>query len=805
MKRILTTLFITFYILSFAHGDDEFGCIIRDKKGHYREHNVGFLKMTLDISFDVMQQEVYGNIIYDFIPLQKEVDTLFLDAPHISFQSVSLDGEVLPFYTNEEGIVLQFPATLSWEKEYKLKMEYTAHPKKGIYFMGWDDETDRLRKQIWTQGQGIDNRHWIPGFDGVTDKLITETNITFDKGYEVVSNGAFVDKTDNQDGTTTWQYAMNEPHVMYLIMIAIGEYEYKDMKSASGVISRQYYYGDKPETFAPTYQYSVEMMDWMEAEFGVDYPWQKIYRNVPVQDFLYGAMENTTSTIFTDYYVQDERAALERNYIGTNAHELTHQWFGDLITEWSGTHHWLHESFATHYAKHFKRSVFGEDQYQWARRGEMKSAWNAAKKNDYPVAYTDAGSSRHYPKGSLVIDMLRYVVGEEQYKKVITEFLKKHEYDMVDTHLFYLQFMETLGINLDWFFEQWLYKGGEPHYDVSYLAKTDETIFTVEQTHELTDLVGYFKMPIVFQVHYTDGSFDEIKKMVEGESTEVKVPNTEEKEISFTLFDPNWNVLKTVDFEKTYDELVAQASNAPNMIDRHDAILALDDFDIEEKRKDLLSIYDNEDFYANKVAIIKQIANDEHKKTGKTLIAALDDEHHEVRRAVLQNMDEISADMAIHIEGLLLDDSYVTIELALKKLCKNFPEKTADFLAKTKDIDGHNYNIKITWLRIANENNMSGYLYQLYDFTSHSYEFRTRLKAMNAIDQLGYFSKEYVGHLLDATANFNRRLNKTAKDYLKSFAEDEVQKMLIINTAKNTEWLPNEQERIDAFLESMEQ
>jgi aminopeptidase N len=121
-------------------------------------------------------------------------------------------------------------------------------------------------------------------------------------------------------------------------MLAIDKFSYKDVVANNGIVSRQYYYSDRPETFASTYQYSKEMMDWMPKELGVPYPWE-VYANVPVQDFyVWGYGKTHRQTIYTDYYLQDARQALDRNYVATNAHELTHQWFGDLVTEWSATH-----------------------------------------------------------------------------------------------------------------------------------------------------------------------------------------------------------------------------------------------------------------------------------------------------------------------------------------------------------------------------------------------------------------------------------------------------------------------------------
>ncbi|MFN3939326.1 MAG: M1 family metallopeptidase, partial [Chitinophagales bacterium] len=453
---------------------------------------------------------------------------------------------------------------------------------------------------IWTQGQGTDNRHWIPGYDDENDKLITEMIITFDKNYQVISNGNLISVTDNRDNKTkTWHYAMNKPHAFYLMQLAIGEYAVKEYPSKSGIISSQYYYPDRAETLEPTYGVSTELMDWMESEIGVPYPWDT-YANIPVQEFLYGAMENTTATIFTDYMMQDARAADDRSYHSTNAHELAHMWFGDLVTEWSGTHHWLHESFATHYAKKFMEYRYGDDFFQWRRRDEMISAFGADAKDEFPLAHSEAGGARHYPKGSIVLDMLRYVVGDAQYRKVVKEYLEKHAYTNVTTHDFYLQFAETLGMNLDWFFDEWIYKAGYPEYTISYSATSDSTIIEVSQTQKQTQTVGLFKMPIIMQVHYTDGSFDEKKAWIENEKTNVAIPNPLHKTIAFVLFDPNSQVYASVNFKKEFSELRYQAYNAPNMMDRFDAITDMRNISLDTKREDLIAIYYKETWHGIK-------------------------------------------------------------------------------------------------------------------------------------------------------------------------------------------------------------
>lgn len=797
MKKLYSLLLlITFFNIIFAQ--DDFNCLIVDSAGFIREHKVDFEKLVLDIKFDAKESKVIGFANYKFKPLRSEVDELFLDAPNINIVSISLGGQKIAYDFVDGGINLSFPNTLTWDRTYHLLIKYTAQPKKGIYFIGWNDKTKRSREQIWTQGQGIDNRHWIPSYDGVNDKLITETVITFETGYEVISNGELVSKTKNKDNTTTWHYAMDKPHALYLMMIAIGKYEYRDYESNKGVTTRQYFYPDKKEAEEVTYQYTNEMMNWFDEELGIPYPW-KIYRNVPVQDFMYGAMENTTATIFTDYYLQNKKEALERNYVGTNAHELAHQWFGDYVTEWSSSSHWLHESFATHYSKQFLRTVYGEDWYKWKCRGEQKSSLRASLKNDLPIAHTSSGSSRHYPKGSFVLDMLRYVVGEKEYKKTVTDYLKNHAFGMVDTHDFLMAFMKSLGMNLNWFFNQWIYKGGEPEYEISYKTRMAKTIVSIKQIHEQKDLVGLFKMPIKFQVHYKDGSMTEATEWIQNEIEEVSIPNKSFKKVEYVLFDPNSNILKKVKFDRPYKVLLAQAQKAKNLIDRYDAVTAMSNIDVDKKRDDLIGIYLEETHKAIKQDVLLQLKEDDHAKTEQLYVYALGEKDVKVRKVAIENLTIRSKRYLKFYEEVLQDESYVNVEKALVLLCEKYPSMTTEYLNRTRHLANENTKFKLTWMKLKFGKQKVLYS-EIAEYASPSFEFRTRIKAMKILEEVGYSETPYLYSLVDAYVHFNRRLVGASSKQLKGFLEDKEAGSIIGNYVANHKWTAYEKEKIEKLL-----
>ncbi len=457
---------------------------------------------------------------------------------------------------------------MRWNETDSIRFVYEAHPWRGLFFIGWNDPKGIRRKQIWSQGQGNDNRRWIPMYESQNDKMLTETTITFDKNYQVLSNGKLISVKDNNDGTKTWHYTLSEPQASYLVMLGIGKYGIKNEVTKAGVPLHLYYYPDEANRVEPTYKYAAQMVDFIANETGIPYPWSS-YSQIPVEDFLYGAMENTTATVYGDFYYVDKRAFLDKNYINVNAHELAHQWFGDDITGRNPQSSWLHESFATYYAKLFESSIYGDDFHEWERRKEQNAALHASEYNQLPIVHTQAGSARIYQKGSAVLDMMVYTFGEPEFKRVIHYYLKKYAYQNVETNDLYLAFQDVLGLTPHWFFEEWLYRGGEPEYSVSYRdvlpegSKNRETIIHVEQTQKLDELTGLFKMPIVFEVHYADGSFDSKKQWIQKQSEEVIIPNNENKKIAYVLFDPGSYILKKVHFQKSLNELKVTSDEFP--------------------------------------------------------------------------------------------------------------------------------------------------------------------------------------------------------------------------------------------------
>jgi aminopeptidase N len=807
MKHIYI-LFLSLIFSINALAQHDLACYHADPERE-REHSVDITHMKVEVKFDVNQPKggkVLGKVTHSFKPLRPSVDTLFFDAPGITILKAEMGGKGVNFKVRPAGVTVYFDKPVNWNNSYELTFEYEATPRKGIYFIGWDRpeatgdlSLSKIRRQIWTQGQGIDNRNWIPMYDNMNDKFTTETMVTFDSYYKVLSNGKLMSEKSNKDGTKTWHYKMEKPHAGYLLMLAIGDYAIKSTKTSRGTPVNFWYYPEFKERVELTSLYTEKMIEFLEDETGFPYAWGA-YSQVMVQDFLYGAMENTTATIFGDFFFVDERSFEDRNYIGVNCHELTHQWFGDLITARDSRDIWLQENFATFYAKWFYGILpeYGMDEVKWNQLGEFNSAHRAAEKDNLPVRHSQSGTARAYPKGSSVLQMLRYVVGDDEFKAAVKYYLERHAFRNVEAYDFMNAFKDRLGYNLDWFFDQWVLRGGEPHYKINYKAVDKATWVAVEQIHNTDLVIGTFKMPIKFAVYYTDGSVDRLKVMVDNHFQQVLIPNPQNKKISFVVFDENSEILKKLTFERTVNELTEQAIKAANMADRYEALLALKSFPFEQKKSTLENIMGNaKEFHAVRAEAWKQWL-EANANTANLPAVNLKAEHKTVRQTLASHLNPLQENQRKMLVELLTDKSYGVIETALDNLMTKVELKYDDeipkWLRSVQELEGMSMSIRVKWLEYSIRNTPQGrdqyknLTQQLISLASADYEFRTRVNAMQALQRLNFLNEEAVANILDAIYRPNSRLAGPAHAVLNAFkAQHQFKEIIHLGVQKQPE------------------
>ena len=431
-----------------------------------QEQAVDFTRIEAEIFPVKEHKEIRAQAVYHF-SLKEKVDTIFLDAHNMDFLNVKLNGNKIAYVNAIALGKLYFKAPKKLGN-HSLIIEYIAKPRQTVYFINGDAALGS--KQIWTQGQGKYTSHWLPSLDDMNDKIEFDLSIIADSKDRVIANGtllkkqnfsrpeAFLSPSEVRQMTpkTVYKFDMKYPMSSYLAAFVIGDFDKKDLKSASGVPIELYYEPKDSIKVEPTYRYTKEIFDFLEHEIGVSYPWQN-YKQVPVQDFLYAGMENTSATVFSNQYFIDSTAFVDKNYVNVNAHELTHQWFGNLVTEVSSEHHWLHEGFATYYAYLTEKHLFGDEHFYWKLYSTANTLKNISdNEGGEAINNTNAGSLTFYEKGAWALVMLKDFVGDKAFKEAVKSYLQKHQFKNVSISDFLTEVENHTNSSLEDFRAKWI-------------------------------------------------------------------------------------------------------------------------------------------------------------------------------------------------------------------------------------------------------------------------------------------------------------------------------------------------------------
>ncbi|MCX7006230.1 MAG: M1 family aminopeptidase, partial [Kiritimatiellaeota bacterium] len=313
-------------------------------------------------------------------------------------------------------------------------------------------------------------------------------------------------------------------------------------------------------------------MEFFEREIGVPYPWAQ-YGQVVVRDFTSGGMENTTLTTLFDRTLHRADTETLTSSEGLVAHELAHQWFGDLVTCKDWSHIWLNEGFATYYASLFAGAQHGRDQFLADMAGSAK--WISKQTNTAERAmqwrrYQNAWEQfdyRAYPKGAWVLHMLRSQLGDDLYRRCIKTYLERNAFGTVVTEDLNRVIEELSGRSFDRFFDQWVFHGGVPELDVSYewQAKTRLAKITIKQTQKISDAIMLFQFPLAVRFKSKAGTVDQPVQIKEKEE-DFYFPLAQEPES--VRVDPETALLAQINFKPPQKMLLSQLADAADMIGR---------------------------------------------------------------------------------------------------------------------------------------------------------------------------------------------------------------------------------------------
>jgi aminopeptidase N len=565
MKKIITISLTILGILSLSYilSAQDTDIYARPRQFE-RSRDYDAKHYRLELTFDLDAKTFWGTNTITLTPLKNEFYTCVLDAVDLTVDSVqNPDGTELEFEQAEGKLIVRFPEAHDYGEEVLFTVAYHARdPEQGLFF---DDKTEDHPQMVTTVSWPENARYWLPCYDYPNDRVTHEFIITVKDPLKVLGNGRLVRVIENEEkGTKTYHWSQALPHSTYLFLLAIGPYAV--VEDSLGSLPVNYWvYEDGVEDAKRVFRKTPYMIEYFNKTFGYEYPWAK-YDQVISPRFGGGA-ENTSATLLGQGVVQDEKAEKDYSWEKTIAHEVAHQWWGDLITLRSWEHTWLNESFGTYSDYLYTRYDKGKDEGAYELL-QKKNSYLREAHNDYmrPIVFDryeraqQNFDSHTYPKGAVVLHMLRFILGDEAFFRTLEHFLHKHEFEAVDTHDFMKVVKEATGQNMDWFFEQYIFAPGHPVFDVSYAwnEEAGQVNLRVRQVQDTTRGIPIYKIPVVFGIHTNEGMVSH-KVWIENQE-ETYSFDCGEKPL-MVRFDEGNYLLKEWAFEKSAEELLYQLEN----------------------------------------------------------------------------------------------------------------------------------------------------------------------------------------------------------------------------------------------------
>ncbi|MBM0741917.1 M1 family metallopeptidase [Phormidium sp. CLA17] len=619
-------------------------------KPHYNPDRPGQVEhIFLDLILDIPQQSYEGTCSIQIKPVRSGIDRFTFDAVNLMITAVTVADTPQRFDYDGEQLHVHLTQPTEAGKTITVAIAYRVEkPQRGLYFIAPDKHYPHKPVQVWTQGEDEDSRFWFPCFDYPGQLATSEIRVKVPKNLIAISNGELVETTE-AGNSKIFHWHQKQVHPTYLMTLAVGDFaELRDEWQGRPVT-----YNVEPGKEAEarlSMGKTPRMIEFFSEKYGYTYPFPK-YAQVCVDDFIFGGMENTSTTLLTDRCLIDERAAIDnRNTESLVAHELAHQWFGDLVVIKHWSHAWLKEGMASYSEVMWTDHEYGAEDAAYYLLNEARNYLDEdASRYRRPIVthvYREAIElyDRHlYEKGACVYHMIRAELGEDLFWKAIAQFVNDNAHRTVET-VDLLRAIETsTGRNLLFLFDQYVFRGGHPDYKVAYSWDGDSNLakVTVTQTQASDgNSKDLFDLKIAIAFGYE--SEKPLKPFT------VRICDREqafyfplEQKPSFISFDVANPTLKTVALDYPIPELKAQLQHDPDPVSRIYAAEALAKKGGLESVKALTAAFKQESFWGVRVEVVKNLASIKLDQAFAGVLIGLEDADARVRRAAVEALATI--------------------------------------------------------------------------------------------------------------------------------------------------------------------
>ena len=577
------------------------------------KREVDLIHTDLELDFDFENQTVLGKAVLTMKPYFAAIKSVTLDAQDFEVGKVYVvyqgDSASVGYTYDGQQLMIPLPRLMEKEDTFNLAFSYNAFPEmnsgngstaitdtKGLYFIDPKGEDPLRPTMIWTQGETQHNSKWFPTIDHPNERMTQLFKLTVPDSMISIGNGELVDQVDLENGSHVDYWEMKKPHAPYLAAFAMGDFGQVETEW-NGIPVRYFVEKGYEKGAEIVFKNTPKMLQFFSEKLGVYYPWPK-YDQVVVKDFVSGAMENTTVSIFMEELRLNEKEAIDSEWDYIIAHELFHQWFGDYVTTESWANLPLNEGFANYSEYLWNEHYYGKDQAALKLVAEMETYFQEALSKQVDlIRYQfedseDMFDSHSYAKSGIVLHMLRKYLGDEAFFTGLNLYLKEHAFSSVEIHDLRQAFEEVTGEDLNWFFNQWFMAKGHPELSVEIDYSVPENILV--SITQLQDLGSTPLYQLPFEVSWYEGNERKIKSFILKEAfQQFALENGSPTDLVF--FDEGKDLLMKKVQNVSKEQWVRQFERSELGIARYEALDSLVAKEATEELKNLIpkAIQDN--------------------------------------------------------------------------------------------------------------------------------------------------------------------------------------------------------------------
>ncbi|HEX6535342.1 MAG TPA: M1 family aminopeptidase [Gemmatimonadaceae bacterium] len=667
-----------------------------------RSHDFDLVHQRIEVrAIDWDSTSFDGSVATTLVSLRTGADSVVLDAgAGLDIERVTAPRGV-PLRADHRGdtLVVRLPGGVAFGDTVRFTIGYHARIRSGhgLTFIEPEGRTHRHR-QLWSQGEDNNNHDWFPTYDFPNDKMTWEVIATVPTRYTVVSNGRLVSDRRAGRGQHRVHWSQRSPASSYLVSLIVGTF-HKVHDTWRGIPVDYYVYPEDSALARPLFRYTPRTIAVYSELTGVTYPWAK-YAQTTVADF-FGGMENVSATTLVDW-LPDARSYADRpwyQYI-LIPHELAHQWFGDYVTTENWANMWLNEGFAEFMPGAFwehEKGMHASDDYYMS---EYQQFMSIDARRSMPLA--SLGSNNIYPKGALVLRMLRRYLGDDRFWASVHEYLVRHAHGGATSDDFRQAVLAATGENLAWFWDEWVYQAGYPSYTVEAKYDSASRALTLAVTQTQTDTATAdssglrygtppaFRMPVTVRVGTPAG--DVTRTVLLKERKQTIELDTLPAAPNMVVFDDGNRVLKRLTFDQPTAWLATQLRRDGDLWNRWWVIGQLAD-----RREDttaaraLADAATDADYYLTRAQAAGALGRFAPELALPALARAAADTSSAVRQAALVSLGEIGGDRALAIARAAWanDTSYQVRAAAVGALARMDSAGRHAFLVSALDVPSY--------------------------------------------------------------------------------------------------------------------